>query len=387
MSLLVLLCVFVPWWFYFASAVDRGERAMTALNTTCPPESMLSDFGLGKLDAANAETISKHIETCADCRRRVAGVSGDSFVGRLREAGGAAPPAARRERTFVPGESLANAANSTDGAEDGLPRPSRSIAGEKPRDGLGSPSSVSAPPELMNHPDYELIKELGQGGMGTVYPAQNRMMDRPEVLKVISKALLDRPGALERFQQEIRSAAKLAHPNIVAAYSVLRPGDLLVFAMEYVVEFKKMAGNGLFALGIGHGSANESFFYRLGLFANARHDVGYDRAGKHFNLGFRKASLDQGRWYGALVRVRGNRCECFLDGENLFAFTADGAIKGPMSLSSKNALYRFRNIVIKAPDGAVLLEGLPDLEHSLGAKHQLGAEAFLCAVVSYPQRE
>jgi serine/threonine protein kinase len=87
---------------------------------------------------------------------------------------------------------------------------------------------------LADHPDYELIKELGQGGMGTVYLAKNRMMDRLEVLKVISKSLLDRPGALDRFQQEIRSAAKLAHQNIVAAYSVLRPGDFLVFAMEYV---------------------------------------------------------------------------------------------------------------------------------------------------------
>ncbi|HVC98202.1 MAG TPA: protein kinase [Pirellulales bacterium] len=210
---------------------------MSALKTTCPPESLLSDFGLGKLDAAGAETISQHIETCADCRQRVAGISGDTFVGRLRQAGGAAQPAARRERTYVPGESLANAANSTDGSsarEDGVPRPSRSVGDGEKRDGLGSPSSVSAPPELAKHPDYELIKELGQGGMGTVYLAKNRMMDRMEVLKVISTALLSRPGALERFQQEIRSAAKLAHPNIVAAYSVLRPGDLLVFAMEYV---------------------------------------------------------------------------------------------------------------------------------------------------------
>ncbi|HET6884539.1 MAG TPA: protein kinase [Pirellulales bacterium] len=208
---------------------------MTAINTQCPPESVLSDFGLGKLDAASAETISRHIETCADCCRRVADISGDSFVGRLRQVGH--PPAGRRERTYVPGDSLANAANSTDGStvrEDGLPRPSRTKDHHGGQDGLGSPSSVSAPPELTNHPDYELIKELGQGGMGTVYLAKNRMMDRLEVLKVISKALLDRPGALERFQQEIRSAAKLAHPNIVAAYSVLRPGDLLVFAMEYV---------------------------------------------------------------------------------------------------------------------------------------------------------
>jgi hypothetical protein len=210
---------------------------MTVRDATCPPESVLSDFGLGKLDAASADSVSQHIETCGDCRRRVASLSGDSFVGRLRQAGGAAQGAAQRQRTYVPGESMANTASSTDGSlgpEDGLPRPSRTSGDTARGGGPGGPSSVAAPPELTNHTDYELIKELGQGGMGTVYLAKNRMMDRPEVLKVISKSLLDRPGALERFQQEIRSAARLAHPNIVAAYTVLRPGDLLVFAMEYV---------------------------------------------------------------------------------------------------------------------------------------------------------
>ena len=228
---------------------------MNALKTGCPPESLLADFGLGKLDATRADTISQHLETCADCRQRVAGISGDSFVGRLREAGGAGQPAVQRERTYVPGESLANAANSTDGSSASLgnrprlPETSYSQAGgasdapADPNNRGRSPDDVSnrgrllydsAPPELLNHPDYELVKELGQGGMGTVYLAKNREMDRLEVLKVVSKALLDRPGARERFQQEIRSAAKLAHQNIVAAYSVLRPGDLLVFAMEYV---------------------------------------------------------------------------------------------------------------------------------------------------------
>ncbi len=94
--------------------------------------------------------------------------------------------------------------------------------------------SLTLPPALAESPDYEVIKALGQGGMGVVYLARNRMMDRLEVLKVVNKALLDRPGALERFQQEIRSAARLLHPNIVAAHSVPRLGDLLVFAMEYV---------------------------------------------------------------------------------------------------------------------------------------------------------
>jgi serine/threonine protein kinase/formylglycine-generating enzyme required for sulfatase activity len=208
---------------------------MSALETKCPPDALLSDFGLGKLDAASAETVSRHIETCADCRQRVASLSGDSFVGRLRKAG-TAKAGERRDRSYSPGDSLANGARSTDGSsatENGLPRPSRSSDDRGEQDGLESPSSISAP-ELANHPDYELIKELGQGGMGTVYLARNRMMDRPEVLKVISKSLLAKPGALERFQQEIRSAARLQHPNIVAAYSVLRSGDLLVFAMEYV---------------------------------------------------------------------------------------------------------------------------------------------------------
>jgi serine/threonine protein kinase len=219
---------------------------MSATNTTCPAEAVLSAFGLGKLDAANAESVSRHLETCADCQQRVAGLPGDSFVGRLRNADDAARPV-KRERTYVPGESMANAANSTDGSsikEDGPPGPSRSIADAQKHDGLGSPSSskdgpggpssLSAPPELHNHPDYELIKELGQGGIGKVYLARNLLMDRLEVLKVVNPWVLEQAGALERFQQEIRAAARLNHPNIVAAYRVLHAHNLMGFAMEHI---------------------------------------------------------------------------------------------------------------------------------------------------------
>ena len=104
------------------------------------------------------------------------------------------------------------------------------------------PSAVSAhrrqvdamPPGLADHPDYEVIKELGRGGMGVVYLAHNRLMGRHEVLKVMGQHIMERPGLLARFLAEIRAVARLQHPNIVTAYSAFRLGESIVFAMEYV---------------------------------------------------------------------------------------------------------------------------------------------------------
>ena len=97
-----------------------------------------------------------------------------------------------------------------------------------------SPATSSLPPGLAEHADYEVLRELGRGGMGVVYLAENRLMGRKEVLKVVGSHLLNRQGVLERFLREIRSAASLNHPNIVTAYSVSRVGESLVFAMQYV---------------------------------------------------------------------------------------------------------------------------------------------------------
>ena len=70
--------------------------------------------------------------------------------------------------------------------------------------------------------------------MGTVYLARNRLMGRLEVLKIVSGHLMNRRGVLERFLVEIRNAAALHHPNVVAAYSASRAGESIIFAMEYV---------------------------------------------------------------------------------------------------------------------------------------------------------
>jgi hypothetical protein len=90
------------------------------------------------------------------------------------------------------------------------------------------------PPELAEHTGYEIVRELGRGGMGVVYLARNLLMDRLEVLKVMNKSQVGRPEAIERFIQEIRSAARLNHPNVATAYSTHLVGEQLVLAMEYV---------------------------------------------------------------------------------------------------------------------------------------------------------
>jgi serine/threonine protein kinase len=98
---------------------------------------------------------------------------------------------------------------------------------------LGEPMST-LPPELANHPDYEIIRELGHGGMGVVFRAHNRIMLREEVLKVIGLDIIDRPGVFDRFLREIRAVAKLQHPNIVVTHAAFRCGESFVLAMVYV---------------------------------------------------------------------------------------------------------------------------------------------------------
>src|SRR5262249_41375051 len=65
---------------------------------------------------------------------------------------------------------------------------------------------------------YEIMKELGRGGMGVVYKARHARMNRVVALKLIHKEHLTRPSAIQRFYREIQAAAQLNHRNIVQAY-------------------------------------------------------------------------------------------------------------------------------------------------------------------------
>jgi serine/threonine protein kinase len=197
-----------------------------------PADETLVSYGLGKLEETVAGTVSQHLEQCAPCRQRVAELSGDSFVGRLRQAQPRPAEAPARPKTIVETEPHDRARARDAGKNAPL---SEAPASFNQSSGVTS-SEVSGrlPPELVNHPQYEVIRELGRGGMGVVYLARNKLMDRLEVLKLLSQEMLGKPERVERFLREIQAAAKLHHPNVVAAYTAFPLGKMLVFAMEYV---------------------------------------------------------------------------------------------------------------------------------------------------------
>lgn len=162
-----------------------------------PPKERLVAFAQGRLPLNESAAIEQHVAECDQCCRVMADAPEDSLQVRLKAAD-----------TF-------------------------DVAGESDTETSSRPT-IEVPPELVEHPRYRIQKVLGIGGMGVVFRAEHRLMERPVALKVINRALLAKPEVVERFEQEVKAAAKLAHANIVVAHDAEQVGDLHFLVMEYV---------------------------------------------------------------------------------------------------------------------------------------------------------
>ncbi len=83
-------------------------------------------------------------------------------------------------------------------------------------------------------PDYEILEPLGYGGMGCVYKARQKHLDRIVALKILPAEFSQDPAFTDRFAREARMLAKLTHPNIVTIHDFGQAQEFSYLVMEYV---------------------------------------------------------------------------------------------------------------------------------------------------------
>ena len=170
-----------------------------------PTRDQLIAFGQGRLDSDAADSVAEHVADCDSCCEILGDVPSDTLADQVRAADADTTVDIRTGKPIVRAAEVR-------------------LAGDR----------ATIPADLVDHPRYRIVRVLGAGGMGTVYQAEHRIMDRPVALKVINQELTSDPEIVQRFRQEVRAAAKLSHPNIVTAHDAEQTGDLHFLVMEYV---------------------------------------------------------------------------------------------------------------------------------------------------------
>ncbi len=197
-----------------------------------PPAERLAAYAQGLLDDAEMAEIEQHLSWCDSCGRTIRDQPDDSFVARLRS-----------RSTAIVTSSVLTENEPEEEPLGGFQVPSSLILGQTENTALHDQSTVAGPTlgvaklprELNDHPRYRVVALIGSGGMGAVYRAEHKLMDRPVALKLIRGDLLGNAALVERFRREVKSAARLAsHPNIVAAYDAEQAGETHMLVMEFI---------------------------------------------------------------------------------------------------------------------------------------------------------
>ncbi len=195
-----------------------------AATPQCPDPARLKQLVNGSVALAEVEPLIQHVENCARCAETLAEVGGeDPLLALMRRATNTTTMPCSGGR--VPPEWLARWKALLDSSTPPL-------VDTLPSKQLGSASTPSQPPsyaflapaqsseELGRLAQYRLLKELGMGGMGIVFRAEDTVLKRQVALKVMKPELASNPTSRQRFQREAQLMASIEHDHIVTIYQV-----------------------------------------------------------------------------------------------------------------------------------------------------------------------
>ncbi len=183
--------------------------------TVCPPTEQLKALSLGQLSDEQSDDLYHHVRDCDSCQAELETVSDqeDSLIVDLRR------PADESQLD----------------AESGYP-----VAISKAMEVISSLStsleySAAEPlcvPRTIG--EYEIIRPLGRGGMGSVFLAQHTKLGRQVALKILVSHRLGDARMRERFEAEMRAVGRLSHPNIVTAHDAREVDGTAALVTEFI---------------------------------------------------------------------------------------------------------------------------------------------------------